>query len=178
MMDSRAQYSRGRRQGDCAPRHHRDRTDQGGHGRTGGTAVRRSNSDSRRRRWVWCPYTRGLSSGTTSGGSAIGDGWANSGGGGNRKQRISRRSRQLQVIAGNPIPSDRNQNTRKSTFGKTLCQLAKSNARPRREGRTWETCPPPRPWAAWHARFFRAHVTQTLAAWRAPCWSFWRLSRS
>ena len=29
MMDSRAQYSRGRRQGDCAPRHHHDRTDQG-----------------------------------------------------------------------------------------------------------------------------------------------------
>ena len=44
-------------------------------------------------------------------------------------------------------------------FGKTLCQLAKSNTRQRREGRTWERRPPPRPWAAWHARFFRAHGT-------------------
>ena len=30
MMDSRAQYSRGRRQSDCAPRHHHDRTDSRG----------------------------------------------------------------------------------------------------------------------------------------------------
>jgi len=100
------------------------------------------------------------------------------GGGGNRKQRISVRIRQLRGITGNPIRSDRNQNTRKSSFGKPFCQMAKPEPRQLREGRTWETCPPPRPWAAWHARFFRAHVTQTLAAWRAPCWSFWRLSRS
>ena len=32
-----------------------------------------------------------------------------------------------------------------SLIVKTLCQLAKSNPRSRREGRTWETCPPRRP---------------------------------
>ena len=70
------------------------------------------------------------------------------GGGGNRKHPISCRIRQLRGIAGNRILGYRKQMTAKSTFGKTLCQLAKSNARVRREGRTWETCPPPRPWAS------------------------------
>jgi len=88
------------------------------------------------------------------------------GGGGNRKHPISGRSRQLQVITGNPIPSYRNRNTRKSTFGKTLCQLAKSNPRSRREGRTWERRPPPRPWARWRARFFRARGTPNRVSWR------------
>jgi SagB-type dehydrogenase family enzyme len=62
-----------------------------------------------------------------------------------RKHQIPPRIRQLPAITGNRILSYRNQTTAKSTFGKTLCGLANSNARPRREGRTWETCPPPRP---------------------------------
>ena len=98
-----------------------------------------------------------------------------SGGGGNRKQRVSRRSRQLQVITGNPIPSYRNQNTRKSTFGKTLCQLAKSNARRRGEGRTWESCPPPRPWARSRARSCRAPGMRSRESWRAPCYGYLHL---
>ena len=68
-----------------------------------------------------------------------------SGGGGNRKHRISPRIRQLRGITGNRIPSYRNQNTRKCSFGKTLCQVAKPKPRRGREGRTWEMCPPPRP---------------------------------
>jgi hypothetical protein len=90
------------------------------------------------------------------------------GGGGNRKQRISMQIRQVRGITGNRIPSKRNQNTRKSSFGKPFCQVAKSKPRQSREGRTWETCPPPRPWAAWRARFFRAHGTLNRVSWRAP----------
>ena len=97
------------------------------------------------------------------------------GGGGNRKPRISLRITQVRGITGNPIPSYRNQNTRKSTFGKTLCQLARSNARPRREGRTWERRPPPRHWAAWHARFYRARGTPNRVSWRAPFCSCWHV---
>jgi len=68
-----------------------------------------------------------------------------SGGGGNRKHRVSRRFRQLRVITGNRILNYRKQTTAESTFGKTLCRLAKSDARPRREGPKWKMCPPPRP---------------------------------
>ena len=100
------------------------------------------------------------------------------GGCGNRKHRISCRSRQLQVITGNPIPTYRNQKTAKSTFGKTLCQLAKSNPRSRREGRTWETCPPPRPWAAWHARFCRVLGMRSRESWRAPSCGYWQVGKS
>jgi hypothetical protein len=101
-----------------------------------------------------------------------------SGGGGNRKHPISRRIRQLRVIAGNRIRSQRKRNTAKSMFGKRLCQLAKSNARPRREGRTWETRPPPRPWACWRARFCRALGTRSREIWRAPSCGYWRAPRS
>ena len=96
-----------------------------------------------------------------------------SGGGGNRKHQISPRIRQLRGITGNRIPSQGKQETAKSTLRKPLCQVAKSNARPRREGRTWEMCPPPRPWARWRARFYRAHGTQTRAVWRVPCCGYW-----
>ena len=89
------------------------------------------------------------------------------------EQRISVRIRQLRGITGNRIPSDRNQNTRKSTFGKPFCQVAKPKPRRRREGRTWERRPPPRHWAAWHARFYRARGTPNRASWRAPFCSCW-----
>ena len=101
-----------------------------------------------------------------------------SGGGGNRKLRISMRIGQLREITGNPIPSDRYQNTRKSSFGKPFCQVAKSNTRRRREGRTWETCPPPRLWAPWPAKSFRAHDTPNRVSWRAPFYSCWHVGRS
>ena len=101
-----------------------------------------------------------------------------SGGGGNRKHRISSRIRQLRGITGNRIPSYRKQKTAKSMFGKTFCQLAKSERRRRREGRTWESYPPPGPWAAWPARFWRAHGTRTRAAWHAPCCNCWHLQVS
>jgi hypothetical protein len=67
------------------------------------------------------------------------------GGGGDRKHVISSRFAQVRVITGKRILNQGNQKTAKSSFGKPLCQLAKSSARLRREGRTWETCPPPRP---------------------------------
>jgi integrase len=95
------------------------------------------------------------------------------GGGGNRKHRISSRFAQLRVITGNRIPSYRSQNTRRSTFGKTLCQVAKPNASCSREGRTWERRPPPRPWACSRARSCRAQGMQSRESWRAPscgCW--------
>ncbi|MDH3727071.1 MAG: hypothetical protein OER77_06040 [Myxococcales bacterium] len=97
------------------------------------------------------------------------------GGGGNRKQRIWCRFAQLRVITGNRIPSYRKQKTAKSMFGKALCQLAKSKPGRCREGRTWERRPPPRPWAAWPARFFRAHGTPNRAIWRAPFYSSWHV---
>ena len=100
------------------------------------------------------------------------------GGGGNRKHRTSRRFRQLRVITGNQILSYRKQKTRKSTFGKTLCQLAKPNTRRQREGRTWETCPPPRLWARWRARSCRALVMQSRDSWRAPSCVYWQVPRS
>ena len=101
-----------------------------------------------------------------------------SGGGGNRKHPISSRFAQLRVITGNWIPSYRNQKTAKSTFGKPLCQLAKSNVRPHRKARTWEACPPPRPWARWRARSCRAHGTRTRAVWRVPCCGYWHVQLS
>ena len=97
----------------------------------------------------------------------------NGGGGGNRKHRISSRFRQLRVITGNRILSYRKRKTAKSMFGKTLCQLAKSNAIPRREGRTWETCPSPRPWGRSRARSCRALGMQTHESWRALCCGSW-----
>jgi hypothetical protein len=54
------------------------------------------------------------------------------GGGGNRKQQISRRFAQLRVIMGNRIASQRKQKTAKGTYGKPRCQVAKSDAKPRR----------------------------------------------
>ncbi len=98
-----------------------------------------------------------------------------SGGGGNRKHRISSRFAQLRVITGNRILSYRKQKTGKSMFGKPLCQVAKSNARLRREGRTWETCPPPRPWARSRARSRRALGMQSRESWRAPSCGCWRV---
>ena len=98
-----------------------------------------------------------------------------SGGGGNRKLRISSRFTQLRGITGNQILSQRKRKTRKSTFGKTLCQLAKPNARLRREGRTWETCPPPRPWVRWPARCCRARGMRNRVSWRAPSYSSWHV---
>ena len=77
------------------------------------------------------------------------------GGGGNRKPRISVRIRQVRGITGNRIPSHRNQNTRKSSFGKPFCQVAKSRTTRRREGLTWERRPPPRPWARSRVRSCR-----------------------
>jgi len=100
-----------------------------------------------------------------------------SGGGENRKHQISSRIRQLRVITGNRILSQRNQNTRKSTFGKTLCQLAKSEPRRRREGRTWETCPPPRRSANWPVAFCRARVMKPRGSWRVPCCGYWHFRK-
>jgi len=82
---------------------------------------------------------------------------------------------QLREITGNRIPSYRNQNTGKSTFGKPFCQVAKSRPRQTREGRTWERRPPPRPWAAWPARFFRAHGTPSRVSWRVSSYSSWHV---
>jgi hypothetical protein len=100
------------------------------------------------------------------------------GGGGNRKHVISSRFAQVRVITGNRMLSQRKQTTAKSTFGKPLCQLAKSNPSVRREGRRWETCPPRRPWARSRARSSRALGTQTLATWRAPCCGYWRVNEA
>jgi integrase len=94
-----------------------------------------------------------------------------SGGGGNRKPRISSRIRQLRGITGNRISSRRNQNTRKSSFGKPVCQMAKSKPRQLREGRTWERRPPPRPSAAWPARFCRARGIPSRVSSRVSSWS-------
>jgi hypothetical protein len=105
-------------------------------------------------------------------------GTGTSGGGGNRKHRISSRFAQLRVITGDRIPSYRKQKTAKGTFGKALCQLAKWKRRRCGEGRTWETCPPRRPWARSRARSSRALGTQTLATWRAPCCGYWRVNEA
>jgi len=98
-----------------------------------------------------------------------------SGGGGNRKPRISVRIRQLRGITGNRIPTHRNQNTRKSTFGKPFCQVAKSRPRRSREGRTWEMCPQPTSWVGWRARFFRARGMPNRVSWRGPSYSSWHV---
>jgi hypothetical protein len=100
------------------------------------------------------------------------------GGGGNRKHRISSRFAQLRVITGDRIPSYRKQKTAKGTFGKPFCQVAKSNAKPCREGRTWETYPPPRPWGGWRARSCRVLGMQSREIWRAPSCGYWHVQRS
>jgi hypothetical protein len=104
--------------------------------------------------------------------------FSNSGGGGNRKDPISRRFRQLQVTTGNRALSQRKQKTRKNTFGKTLCQLAKSNTRRCREGRMWEICPLPRPWALARAVSCRALGTQSHESWREPSCGYSHLGKS
>jgi len=100
------------------------------------------------------------------------------GGGGNRKHRISRRFAQLRVITGNWILSQGKRGTAKSMFGKPLCQVANPEPRRRGEGRTWETCPSPRPWARWRARSCRVQGMQSRESWRAPSCGYWHVRKS
>jgi hypothetical protein len=60
----------------------------------------------------------------------------------------------------------------------SVARQKKSDARLRREGRTWETHPPPRPWARSRVRFCPALGMPIRDSWRAPSCGYWHVRRS